>query len=119
LWTAVDRSDWVSASAPTSAGKSFIVRRWFREQAERAIRAGTTAALVAVVPTRALVDEVSRALAAELPNGVPVRTLPITGVDDSEPVQVFVLTQERLHLMQQRRPSHVANLVFVDFTDRQ
>lgn len=114
LWTAVERNDWVSASAPTSAGKSFIVRRWFREQAERTARAGMTAILVAVVPTRALVDEVSRALAAELPAGVPVRTLPVAGMDDREPIQVFVLTQERLHLLQQRRPSHAADLVFVD-----
>jgi hypothetical protein len=114
LWTSVERNDWVSASAPTSAGKSFIVRRWFREQAERAARARTTATLIAVVPTRALVEEVSRALAVELPDSVPVRTLPIASESDGEPVQVFVLTQERLHLLQQRRPSHAANLVFID-----
>jgi hypothetical protein len=114
LWTAVERSDWVSASAPTSAGKSFIVRRWFRERADRALRAGRTATLVAVVPTRALVEEVSRALADELPDGVAVRTLPFAGPDAAGPVTAFVLTQERLHLLQQRQQSHAADLVFVD-----
>lgn len=114
LWTAVEQADWVSASAPTSAGKSFIVRRWFRERAERAVRAEQPATLVAVVPTRALVDEVSRALAADLPAGIPVRTLPFAAASTAEPVQVFVLTQERLHLLQQRRPAHAADLVFID-----
>lgn len=114
LWTEVGRANWVSASAPTSAGKSFIVRRWFRERADRAVRGGRTATLVAVVPTRALVDEVSRALAADLPADVPVRTLPFTGPAGPEPVQVYVLTQERLHLLQQRLPSHTTDLLFVD-----
>lgn len=114
LWTAVERYGWVSASAPTSAGKSFIVRRWFRELAERALRADRTAILVAVVPTRALVDEVSRALADELPGGITVRTLPYDGSEAAGPVAVFVLTQERLHLLQQRQPSYAADLVFVD-----
>ena len=119
LWTAVESNDWVSATAPTSAGKSFIVRRWFREFAERSARAGETAVLVAVVPTRALVEEVSRDLAAELPEGIRVRTLPFSETTASEeagvePVQVFVLTQERLHLLQQRQLSHIANLIFVD-----
>ena len=101
LWTAVERSNWVSASAPTSAGKSYIVRRWFRELADRAVRASRAATLVAVVPTRALVDEVSRALSDELPEGIKVRTLPF-GSEGAGPVEVFVLTQERLHLLQQR-----------------
>lgn len=114
LWTAVENNDWVSASAPTSAGKSFIVRRWFRERAARMALAGIAGALVAVVPTRALVEEVSRELVSELPDGVSVRTLPFAGEDSNEPVQVFVLTQERLHLLQQRRPSFAPDLVFVD-----
>jgi len=120
LWTAIEANDWVSASAPTSAGKSYIVRRWFRELAERALRADSAAVLVAVVPTRALVDEVSRELAAELPRGVPVRTLPFSAAETSvngtgsTPVQAFVLTQERLHLLQQRLPMHAADLVFID-----
>ncbi|MGZ6853478.1 MAG: DEAD/DEAH box helicase [Mycobacteriaceae bacterium] len=114
LWTAVESSDWISASAPTSAGKSFIVRRWFAERAERAMRAGSPSNLVAVVPTRALVEEVSRELAYELPDGVTVRTLPFTEEQQNEQVQVFVLTQERLHLLQQRRPSLSMDLVFVD-----
>ena len=114
LWTAVEHNDWISASAPTSAGKSFIVRRWFCEQAERAMRARSAATLVAIVPTRALVDEVSRALTSELPAGLLVRTLPFGGDDDIQQVQVFVLTQERLHLLLQRRPSLSADLLFVD-----
>jgi hypothetical protein len=114
LWTAVNSFDWVSASAPTSAGKSFIVRRWFRERVERALRTDRTLSLVTVVPTRALVDEVSRALAIELPHSVSVRTLPFDNPDGAGPITAFVLTQERLHLLQQRQPSYTADLLFVD-----
>lgn len=119
LWTAVERTGWVSASAPTSAGKSFIVRRWFRELVDRSFAIGddeSTARLVAVVPTRALVEEVSRALAAELPEAVPVRTLPWAPAPAAAParVEVFVLTQERLHVLQQRLPNLTTDLVFVD-----
>ncbi|MCU1625036.1 MAG: box helicase [Frankiales bacterium] len=115
LWTAVESADWVSASAPTSAGKSFIVRRWFRELADRALSAdGQVARFVAVVPTRALVEEVSRAMAAELPREVPVRTLPWSAGVGTERVEVFVLTQERLHVLQHRLPLLRTDLVFVD-----
>ncbi len=119
LWTAVERDGWVSASAPTSAGKSFIVRRWFRELVDRSLaaeNAGSTARLVAIVPTRALVEEVSRALAAELPEAVPVRTLPWApeSAGTLARVEVYVLTQERLHVLQQRLPALTTDLVFID-----
>lgn len=116
LWTAVERSDWVSASAPTSAGKSLIVRRWFRHLVDRALRdsADGMTRLVALVPTRALVDEVSRALASELPDGVPVHSLPWVAGPASSRVEVFVLTQERMHLLQQRFPALTTDLVFID-----
>ncbi|MCA1712568.1 MAG: DEAD/DEAH box helicase [Actinobacteria bacterium] len=116
LWTAVDSADWVSASAPTSAGKSMIVRRWFRELVDRAVAAPQPRPrrFVAVVPTRALVDEVGRALARELPRGVPVRTVPWDANAATAPIEVYVLTQERLHLLQQRFPALTTDLVFVD-----
>ncbi|MGH3025648.1 MAG: DEAD/DEAH box helicase, partial [Gaiellaceae bacterium] len=72
FWTEARRRQWLSVSAPTSAGKSYIVRRWFEElSAERAAFRG-----VYLVPTRALIDEVSRELRLHLAADVEVFVLP-------------------------------------------
>lgn len=87
----------VSVSAPTSAGKSFVmgldlVRRLSREP--------RPACVVYVVPSRALIREVTFNIRhhlriAELP--VPVRSVPFPITPEEAPEgAVFVLTQERL-----------------------
>ena len=55
-------------------------------------------------------------VAAELPEAVPVRTLPWAAAPAAAParVEVFVLTQERLHVLQQRLPRLTTDLLFVD-----
>jgi superfamily II DNA/RNA helicase len=85
-----------SVSAPTSAGKSFVlsldlVRRLGRSQQS----------VVYLVPTRALIREVSGSIRVSLRaagmEGVPVRSAPF-GLSKEEVPQgaVYVLTQERL-----------------------
>src|SRR5690606_5913678 len=54
FWTVVDANDWVSVSAPTSAGKSFIVTQWIIDFVRRRPRA----TVVYLVPTRALISQV-------------------------------------------------------------
>lgn len=57
FWNALNSNQWVSASAPTSAGKSFLLRLWVAEVFRK-----KKAALVAfIVPTRALIQEFSDA----------------------------------------------------------
>jgi hypothetical protein len=111
FWSAVERSRWVSVSAPTSAGKSYIVRRWFEERlAGRSEFTG-----VYIVPTRALIDEVSRDLAAQFTGfDVGVYSIPWDAEVGTRQRKILVLTQERLHLLQELMPSQGADLVFVD-----
>jgi hypothetical protein len=110
FWTAAATHRWVSVSAPTSAGKSFIVRNWLAQ------RAGISAAFRAayVVPTRALIDEVARELQKDLQGDVGVHTLPWDADIDTAPKEIYVMTQERLHLLLGREPSLIFDVLFVD-----
>lgn len=114
MWTALNQANWISASAPTSAGKSRVIRMWFAEVTERAKHEAGAVRLAVVVPTRALVDEVSAELRTTLPFGVQVTSLPWDGRATQAPAEVFVMTQERLHLLQQKFPSLNFDVLFVD-----
>lgn len=110
FWTAALESDWLSVTAATSVGKSYIVRQWIEE------RMSLTDAFVCVylVPSRALIDEVSVDLQNQLGVDVGVHTLPWDSEIGSHAKAAFVMTQERLHLLQQGDPGFRADLVIVD-----
>jgi hypothetical protein len=110
FWDLVEANDWVSVSAPTSTGKSWIVMRWF----ERLMATEASFRGFYIVPTRALVEEVALALAAELPSEVVVHTIPWDEAVDGQPREVYVMTQERAHLLLQRFGEMSLNIVFVD-----
>jgi len=102
LWSEVRHKGWMSVSAPTSAGKSFILVRWICELM-RSLRVAT---VVYLVPTRALISQVARDLrdlfGKEGLEDVSVSALPILKADESSPLiqkRVFVFTQERLHIL--------------------
>jgi hypothetical protein len=111
FWSAVENAGWVSVSAPTSAGKSYIVRRWFEERlADQAQFTG-----IYVVPTRALIDEVSQDLAKQFASlDVGIYSIPWDAEVAERDRKILVLTQERLHLLQQTLPDQGADLLFVD-----
>jgi DEAD/DEAH box helicase/Helicase conserved C-terminal domain len=111
FWTAVQQARRVSVSAPTSAGKSYIVRRWFEEVLSgRECFTG-----VYVVPTRALIEEVSAELVTQFVDlDVGIFTLPWDADLAGRARKILVLTQERLHLLQQRLPDLMTDLLFVD-----
>ncbi|WP_454140927.1 DEAD/DEAH box helicase [Microbacterium lacticum] len=110
FWAAVEANDWLSVSAPTSAGKSRIIREHFLEVTRE--RAKFT--LVYVVPTRALIEEVSRDLRREVAEGVGVFTLPWDPDLAASERTILVVTQERLHLVQEMFPHLMVDLMFVD-----
>jgi hypothetical protein len=114
FWGAIASNDWVSVSAPTSAGKSFIMTRWIREF----IRSKPTATLVYLVPTRALISEVEKILTSLLQgDGLPpvnVSTLPLPRSLAPEIANVLVFTQERLHLLLTAMPALFVDALIVD-----
>ncbi|WP_419907870.1 DEAD/DEAH box helicase [Hoeflea sp.] len=98
LWSKLGESQWLSATAPTAAGKTYAVLNWLLLEHAR----GEAKSSVFVAPTRALVSEVERQL-NQLKlihglNSMKITSLPIneTGLQ-SEPF-IAVFTQERLHI---------------------
>lgn len=98
FWAALQSVSWVSASAPTSAGKSFLLRRWVCEFFEK----NPSASIAFVVPTRALIQEVSDSFGEDVANGrlknVTLHTLPMES-QSQEGGHLFIYTQERLHIL--------------------
>jgi len=92
----VIKSNYLSVSAPTSAGKSFVLGLAIINK----IKFHNKECIVYVVPTRALITEVSLKLRNECISaglsGVIVRTIPEpVEVENIEQGLIYVLTQER------------------------
>ncbi|HEY6878230.1 MAG TPA: DEAD/DEAH box helicase, partial [Polyangiales bacterium] len=110
FWDLATRNDWLSVSAPTSAGKSWIVMRWFEHRMFEAAEFRG----VYVVPTRALVEEVALALTDAMPDDIAIHTIPWDADINESARELYVMTQERVHLLLHRLPDLVADVVFVD-----
>lgn len=97
LLTSLGEEESLSVSAPTSAGKSFILNL----DLIRSIKESNGQSIVYVVPTRALISEVAHrvraSLRAEGLSEVVVRTAPFPLAREKiEKAAVYVFTQERL-----------------------
>ncbi|SCB37881.1 DEAD/DEAH box helicase [Rhizobium hainanense] len=103
FWRAAgEEGSWLSASAPTASGKTFLVLKWLvdclaGDQSRRAVY---------LAPTRALVSEIEASLFEIVKaSGVDIEitSLPSAqkygAVEKSAKKCVFVFTQERLHLL--------------------
>lgn len=110
FWTAAGRTQWLSISAPTSAGKSYIVKQYLLH---RGLEAERFTALY-LVPTRALIEEVSQDLQDYFGGDIAVLTMPWDASAGHNLREVYVLTQERAHLIQQAGPSFRPSVIFVD-----
>lgn len=101
FWSNAVEEGWLSASAPTASGKTFLVLQWLIDQ----VIAGETRVAVYLAPTRALVSEIEANLQDLLGKTglVEVSSLPLA---DKYRVAraggarvILVFTQERLHLL--------------------
>ena len=103
FWSAaVQDKAWLSASAPTASGKTFLVLKWLVDS----LGAGKVRCAVYLAPTRALVSEIEASLKETLAQSdidAEVTSLPSAQkygalARDSKKC-VLVFTQERLHLL--------------------
>jgi hypothetical protein len=99
-------------TAPTSAGKSFLVLEHICRQAE----SSEHFTAVYVTPTRALLSEVQSKLHARFGGRPEIRISAIPSLDLLErPKQIFVLTQERLSSLLSVAPDDISfDIVVVD-----
>lgn len=98
FWSELERASWVSASAPTASGKTFLVLQWLLNEfvIDRARLA------VFIAPTRALVGEIERELLdssiVHQIEGLRIASLPLAALGDGSRPTILVFTQERLHV---------------------
>lgn len=97
VWQELQQRQHVSVSAPTSAGKSFIVQAFLKELLQNS---DSVLDIAYVVPSRSLIHEVHGNLATELDkleNPPVVSSVPRSRPElASNQSRVFVFTQERL-----------------------
>lgn len=101
FWNSAAANQWLSASAPTASGKTFLVLQWLIDQ----MRSTPARVAVYLAPTRALVSEIESNLSALLgrDSGIEVSSLPLREKYDAAHTDgsnvALVFTQERLHLL--------------------
>lgn len=112
VYQAYYENEILSISAPTSAGKSFILCTLLLEDI-----LSNKSNIVYLVPTRALISQVESDLRELFKtnnvSGVNITTVPQSDIDD-EHSNVFVFTQERLHWFLIENSEVQIDLLFVD-----
>lgn len=115
LWDDLNSKKNIAVSAPTSSGKSFIIKKFIHQQFEK----NKNYIVLYIVPSKALINQVSEELRREFDiNEIDVRTAYI--IESSEykikTKQIYVLTPERcLRLLQYGWNSYLKlDLIFVD-----
>jgi len=114
LWRDLQSGASVGVSAPTSAGKSFVVLAHLEERA----KIGGAFRAVYLVPSRALItqiaDSISTWVLRQAENPVTLLTMPLSADMPLPDRSIFVFTQERLHLTQINHPTLSFDLIVVD-----
>ncbi len=113
LWTKLGEGRNLAVGAPTSAGKSFVLQghlaRVFDEDDDHVV--------VYLVPTRALIAQVSRDLTdifAGTAGAPEIVTVPLDADQQLHRRSILVMTQERVQLMLMSHPELQADVVIVD-----
>lgn len=101
FWNNASDHDWLSASAPTASGKTFVVMQWLIDQ----MHSTQVRIAVYLAPTRALVSEIEVYLLNILgkDSSIEISSLPLREKFDAARTGgaklILVFTQERLHLL--------------------
>jgi len=116
LWTKLVARQRLAVAAPTSAGKSFVLQNFLAKKLDE----GERCTVAYIVPTRALISQVSRdlrrLLAARSQDGrtIDVVTVPVESEMILPSRAVYVMTQERLQLMLAQHPAFCTDIIIVD-----
>lgn len=108
VWDSLEGGTSLAISAPTSAGKSFLV---IEHLCRRAV-SSSNFTFVYIAPTRALLAEVHMKIKARLAGETEIRVTDIPTFD-ALPRQIFVLTQERFQVLLSTTSAKI-DLIIVD-----
>lgn len=111
VWRAVVSGKSLALSAPTSAGKSFV----FLAYIESVKRSNPGNNIVYLVPSRALISQVSTDLrAGGIDRSYGVVSVPIKSSRGEVGTPIYVLTPERLQVLLQSEPDFKFDIAIVD-----
>ncbi|MGN8094150.1 DEAD/DEAH box helicase [Methylobacterium sp. 22177] len=114
LWQDLDDGQNVSVSAPTSAGKSFVLQAHLRSLAQ----SGRLTVACYIVPSRALIAQVTDAVAkwrrSDALRGFQIVNVPLPAETTLPERAIYVLTQERLQAIMGAHPGFAADVVISD-----
>ena len=108
LWESLNSGENIAISAPTSAGKSFIIKKYILELVE-----GGAKNIVFIVPTKALINQVSNVLKSQFHEKAHVYTTYIANEEDGL-ATIYVLTPERCLKLLQDKNITPPELIFMD-----
>lgn len=100
FWKSLECYKYLSITAPTAAGKTFIIKQWIIDK----IRENNRINIVYIVPTRALIYELEEDFKKIISNNklkelVSVSSMPIIDTIDWNKSNIFIFTQERFYLL--------------------
>ncbi len=99
FWDIVNKNNWLSVSAPTSAGKSFIIEQWIIYY----LRYSPHANIVYIVPTRALISQVTNEIKRLFKKynftKYIVSVLPLQTSIKENVANILIYTQERYQIL--------------------
>lgn len=113
LWNDLNTRGTLGISAPTSAGKSFILQAY----AQKLFAEDIVVNVAFLVPTRALINQVSEEVSTWLRNSgleVELVVTPIAKDIEIPKRGVYVVTQERMQLLQAAHPELSFDVMLVD-----
>jgi hypothetical protein len=114
LWEILIRGENVALSAPTSAGKSFVLQAYLRKIA----REGKLNSACYIVPSRALIAQVSDAITewrrADKLRHISLVNVPLAAETPLVTPTIYVLTQERLQATMSAHPEFVVDIIICD-----
>ncbi len=117
FWDGVETlNNIVSISAPTSAGKSYIVTKWLKYNLELSNASEINVGII--VPTRALINQFEQDLKKEFEvykSKVNIISMPFAKTSLTNKCKtIYVFTQERMNIFLSRNKNKYFKAVFVD-----
>lgn len=110
LFTNINEEKYISISAPTSSGKSFILKKYIEEELKR----NEKYCVFYIVPSRALINQVSEELRIDIPN-ITIKNAYIENEVIQDDKIIYVITPERaVKIINSDNGLTLPNLIFID-----
>lgn len=110
LFENIKDEKYISISAPTSSGKSFILKKYIEEESKK----NDKYCVFYIVPSRALINQVSEELRIDIPNIIIKNAFIENEIIENDKL-IYVITPERaVKIINSENALTLPNLIFVD-----